>query len=145
METEDKKRLVRRFYEELWGNGSPGIASEMFAPDYVRHDLRATAALQGPEGQVKIALDFRAAFPDLRITVDLLVAEDDYVAARWTMHGTNGGRWAGFEPTGKTMRFAGVNIFRFADGKVVELWNHRDDLGLREQLGIPLVAGAAPS
>jgi hypothetical protein len=41
--------------------------------------------------------------------------------------------------------FSGVNIFRFGDdGKVVEIWNHRDDLGLREQLGAPVFAGARP-
>jgi hypothetical protein len=33
---------------------------------------------------------------------------------------------------------------RFDDGKVVEIWNHRDDLGLMEQLGAPIHAGAAP-
>jgi hypothetical protein len=38
-----------------------------------------------------------------------------------------------------------VNIFRFGDeGKVVEIWNHRDDFGLREQLGAPVFAGAQP-
>jgi predicted ester cyclase len=40
------------------------------------------------------------------------------------------------------MRFSGVNVFRFADGKVVEIWNHRDDLGLAEQVGAPIYAGA---
>jgi predicted ester cyclase len=41
------------------------------------------------------------------------------------------------------MRFSGVNVFRFADGKVVEIWNHRDDLGLMQQLGARVYAGAA--
>jgi hypothetical protein len=43
------------------------------------------------------------------------------------------------------MTFSGVNVFRFEGGRVVELWNHRDDLGLMQQLGVPVVAGAAPS
>jgi hypothetical protein len=42
------------------------------------------------------------------------------------------------------MSFSGVNVFRFAGGKVVELWNHRDDLGLLQQLGVEVYAGAAP-
>jgi predicted ester cyclase len=41
--------------------------------------------------------------------------------------------------------FSAVNIFRFEDGKVAEIWNHRDDLGLMEQLGVPVHAGASPS
>ncbi|MGH2529655.1 MAG: ester cyclase [Actinomycetota bacterium] len=40
---------------------------------------------------------------------------------------------------------SGVNIFRFRDGKVVELWNHRDDLGLMQQLGAEIYAGATPT
>ena len=71
-----------------------------------------------------------------------MLAEDDLVAARWTASGTHTGRWGDVEPTGRTATFSGVNIFRFANGKVVEIWNHRDDLGLREQLGAPIYAGA---
>jgi hypothetical protein len=40
--------------------------------------------------------------------------------------------------------FSAVNIFRFESGKVAEIWNHRDDLGLREQLGVSIYAGATP-
>jgi predicted ester cyclase len=57
------------------------------------------------------------------------------VCASWTAVGTHEGEWAGLKPTGRTIRFSGANIFRFADGKVAELWNHRDDLGLMEQMG----------
>jgi predicted ester cyclase len=74
--------------------------------------------------------------------LDLLIAEGDLVAARWTTEGTNTGPWAGRPPTGRRARFSGVNIFRIADGKVVELWNHRDDLGLAQQLGAPVFAGS---
>ena len=49
------------------------------------------------------------------------------------------------EPSGRSVRFSGSNIFRFEDGKVAELWNHRDDLGLLEQVGAPIYAGAAPA
>jgi len=42
------------------------------------------------------------------------------------------------------MRFSGANLFRFRGGKVVEIWNHRDDLGLMQRLGVPVYAGAPP-
>jgi predicted SnoaL-like aldol condensation-catalyzing enzyme len=82
--TEANRALVLRFYEEVWNRGNVDVAHEVFAADYVRHDLRPSAALPGPDGQAKIAAKFRAAFPDLRMTVDLIVAEDDLVSARWT-------------------------------------------------------------
>jgi steroid delta-isomerase-like uncharacterized protein len=142
---EENKSLVRRFYEEVWNQGHLAVTSLVFAEDYVRHDLRPTQALPGPAGQAKIAADFRAAFPDLEMQVDLILAEGDLVAARWTTEGTNTGPWGGRRPTGQRARFSGVNVFRFRDGKVVELWNHRDDLGLMQQVGAEIYAGAAPT
>ncbi|MGH3143242.1 MAG: ester cyclase [Gaiellales bacterium] len=145
MSTEENKALVRRFYEEVWNRGNADVAYEVFADDYVRHDLRPTEALPGPAGQKKIADDFRAAFPDLEFTIDVIVGEGDFVVGRWTASGTQSGSWGGREPTGRRATFSAVNIFRFEDGKVAEIWNHRDDLGLMEQLGVPVHAGASPS
>jgi steroid delta-isomerase-like uncharacterized protein len=140
---EANKRLVKRFYEEVWARGNVEFTEQVFASDYVRHDLRPTEAAAGPAGQAAIALAFRSAFPDLHWRIDLLVAEDDLVAARWTASGTHTGRWGSIAPTGRPAEFSGVNIFRFAeDGKVAEIWNHRDDLGLAEQLGAAIYAGA---
>src|SRR5215208_4113142 len=118
MSAEQNKATVLQFYEEVWNNGNVDFAFEIFAEHYIRHDLRPTEALPGPEGQRKIAADFRVAFPDLQWNVDLILAEGDLVAGRWTARGTNTGRWGGAEPTGKRAEFSGVNIFRFpADGR----------------------------
>jgi steroid delta-isomerase-like uncharacterized protein len=145
MSAEVNKALVRRFYEEVWGRGNTDVAFEVFADDYVRHDLRPVEALPGPAGQKKIADDFHAAFPDLEFTVDMIFGEGDFVVGRWTASGTHLGPWGGIEPTGRRATYSAVNIFRFEDGRVAEIWNHRDDLGLAEQLGAPVHAGASPS
>jgi steroid delta-isomerase-like uncharacterized protein len=142
MSLTSNKALILRFYDEVWNHGRLDAADDIFAPDYIRHDLRPGQGLPGPAGQKKIAADFRAAFPDVRNTVDLIVAEDDLVVARWTTTGTHTGPWGDIAPTGKPARFSGVNIFRIRDGRVVELWNHRDDLGLMQQLGVPIHAGS---
>jgi steroid delta-isomerase-like uncharacterized protein len=142
LSADQNKGLVRRFYEEVWDRGNSDFVYEVFADDYVRHDLRPTVALPGPEGQKKIADDFRAAFPDLRVTVELIVGEGDYVVGRWTASGTHLGSWGTLGATGREATFSAVNIFRFEDGKVVEIWNHRDDLGLAQQVGAPIYAGA---
>jgi len=128
------------------GSGQHGLRFRgLRRRDYVRHDLRATEALPGPEGQKKIAEDFRAAFPDLRVVVDLILGEDDFVVGRWTATATHSGLWGTMPPTGRQATFSAVNIYRFENGKVVEIWNHRDDLGLAEQVGAPIYAGARPA
>lgn len=143
MDAEANKALVSRFYEEVWASGNVDFAAEVFRADYVRHDLRPTKAAPGPAGQAMIAEQFRKAFPDLEWRVDLVLGDADLVAARWTAVGTHTGAWADVPPTGKRATFSGVNIFRFdEDGKVAEIWNHRDDLGLMQQLGAAVFAGA---
>jgi steroid delta-isomerase-like uncharacterized protein len=140
---EANKALVRRFYEEVWAQGNLDVADEVFADGYERHDFRHGEPASGPEGQKQIAAAFRAAFPDLSWEIDFILADGDFVVGRWTATGTHLGPWAGVEATGRPMRFSAVNVFRFSDGKVVEIWNHRDDLGLMQQLGAPVYAGAA--
>jgi len=71
----ENKELVRRFYEEVWDRGNVAFAHEVFADDYVRHDLRPTEALPGAAGMPKIAADFRRAFPDARWRVDFVSAK----------------------------------------------------------------------
>jgi steroid delta-isomerase-like uncharacterized protein len=142
MTPQQNKALVRRFYEEVWGKGNLDAVEDIFAADYVRHDLRPGNPPPGPVGQKRIAADFRAAFPDLRMRIDLMVAEGDLVVARWTTEGTNTGPWGTTPPTSKHAEFSGVNIFRIENGKIVEIWNHRDDLGLMQQLGAPIYAGS---
>jgi steroid delta-isomerase-like uncharacterized protein len=146
MDAQRNKALVRRFYEEVWNNGNLDVADEVFAADYVRHDWRPTSAAPGPEGQKQIASAFRAAFPDLQFAVEIVIAEGAYVAARWSARGTHAGPWGDVEPTGRPVTYSGVNIFRFDEQeRVAEIWNHRDDLGVQEQLGRAVFAGAPPA
>jgi predicted ester cyclase len=142
----ENKALVLRFYEEVWALGKVEFAHEVFADEYVRHDQRPGEPPPGPEGQAKIAQNFRSAFPDLEWHVDLLLGDGDLVAARWPATGTHSGAWGEVAATSRRVSFSGVNVFRFGSaGKVVEIWNHRDDLGLMEQLGASVFAGAVPS
>ena len=62
------------------------------------------------------------AHPDLRFTIDDLIAEDDRVTIRWTLHGTNTGPMLGRPPTGQPVELAAIVIFRIADGKIAERW-----------------------
>jgi len=142
MTSENNKNLITQFYNEVWGKGNLSFADQVFHQDYIRHDLRPGNPIAGPEGQKKIAGDFRKAFPDLSIHLDLIFAADDFVAARWTMTVTQTGKWGEIEPTNKKATFSGVNLFRLEEGKVKEIWNHRDDLGLMQQLGVKIFAGS---
>jgi steroid delta-isomerase-like uncharacterized protein len=124
------RELILHFYDEVWTRGNVELAREVFADDFIRHTTRPTTAPGGGEGQALVAADFLRAFPDMALAVDLIVAEDDLVAARWTITGTHTGPWGEVAPTGRAIVYSGATFFRLRDGRVVEMWAHREDLDL---------------
>jgi len=77
----------------------------------------------------------RSAFPDWKITVHQLIAEDDLVASDLTITGTHSGQFKRHAPTGRQVKFNGVFIDRVVDGKIVEMWHKPDYLTLLMQIG----------
>jgi predicted ester cyclase len=91
--------------------------------------------LRGPEMLKRTVSMYRAEFPDVRITVDDMIAADDKVVLRWHSEGTHRGELAGLAPTGAHGSVTGISIDRWNDGKIVEAWAEWDNLGLARQLG----------
>ena len=141
---EQNKATVRRWSNELWGQGKLAVADEILAKDYVRHDPGDPFPAHGPEDVKRIVSALRAMLPDLAIHVEAIVAEGDLVASRYTATATDTVGYMGMPPTGKAVRTPAIQIFRFSNGKIVESWAARDDLGVLRQLGqLPAPAGAA--
>ncbi|HEX2713926.1 MAG TPA: ester cyclase [Candidatus Acidoferrales bacterium] len=139
----ENKALVRRWVEEMWNKGNLAVAEELFAPTYVAHDPSTPDLGRGPEREKKAATLYRTAFPDLRLTIDDLIAEGETVVTRWTARGTHKGELRGISPTGKPFTVTGISILRVSGGKTTEAWTNWDALGLTQQLGIPLAAAGA--
>jgi predicted ester cyclase len=95
----------------------------------------------GPEGFILYFSELRSAFPDLNITGEKLVADDDNVAIAYTITGTHQGEFMGVAPTGRKISARGVQIARFENGKLVERWGSSDQLGILQQIGVK-AAGA---
>ena len=129
MSAEENKAIVLRFYEEVWNKGNYAAADALIAPDGVRHD-HATAGPNNPEIQKGAAAANRALMPDLHLTVENIVAEGDWVAARWRIEGTH-------RQTGKRIKdYTAQNMWRLKAGKIVEVRNNRDDLIVFHELGL---------
>ena len=91
----------------------------------------------GPEGLKQLLRGFFAAFPDLTLTVDFLVSENDMVVARVSMRGTHQGVFQGAPGSGRSFTMAGMQALRVqAAGLIVEHWANFDDLGMLRQLGL---------
>jgi steroid delta-isomerase-like uncharacterized protein len=143
---EENKAVVLRQEEEIFTRGNLDAADEIYAPGYVGHDPSNPEDVWGPEAAKQAAADYRRAFPDLRVTVEDLIAEGDKVVARLRFRGTHLGELEGIAPTGRRVDCTGIVVSRMEGGKIAEDWANFDDLGLMRQLGaIPLPPGQAGS
>lgn len=135
---EEHKELVRRVYEDIRGAGDLDLIDDVFAADYVGHDpTAAPPEVHGPDGFRRQTLAYRAAFPDLRFTVDSMVAEGDEVMVRWMASGTHRRSLAGEPPTGKRVEVSGFGSWRMRHGKVVRHWGLLDSASLDRQMELP--------
>lgn len=106
----------------------------LMAPDLVMHLAELPEPLQGREAwRLGFAL-IKSAFPDLHIDVDDIVAADDRIAVRLTLHGTHTGEYLGFAATGRPIRYASHEFYRVADGLIAEEWICSDTATLFRQL-----------
>lgn len=135
MSIEENKALIRRFNDEVWNKGDLAVVDEVFASTWVGHNLPPGLA-PGREGLKQMAGSFRAAFSDIRTTIDDQIAEGDKVAWRWSFQTKHTGEFMGIPPTGKQITLTGISIDRIAGGKFVERWDSADMLGLLQQLGV---------
>jgi steroid delta-isomerase-like uncharacterized protein len=127
---ESNKDLVRRFYREAINQRDPGACKRLLSEDFI-HNGEA----RGREGQRQAVDYFLAAFPDLHHTIELILAEDDLVAARQRWRGTHRGEFLGVEPTGRQIEFTSTAVLRVRDGLIAQAWDEMDAAGVLKQLG----------
>jgi len=131
---QDLRDLVERFTTEAWNGGDLDVIDELFAADYVGHDAPRLEPVRGPEGMKDFLRMYHHAFSDAVITLDDVIVSGDRVVTRWTGRGTHDGELMGIAPTGASVVFTGIRIFRVKDGRIVEGWVDWDTFGLLRQL-----------
>ncbi|HET8924849.1 MAG TPA: ester cyclase [Candidatus Acidoferrum sp.] len=132
----DNKSTVRRLYEEVWNNRHLEVADQIISPSHALHDNHNPESDIGPEAYKRNVTRFVAAFPDLRFTVEDIIAENDKVVACWNISGTHKGEYRGIPATNKKVSVEGITINHVAEGKIMDSFANWDALGLMQQLGV---------
>lgn len=127
------KALVREHFAAINDRDRAAVA-DLHADDVVVHS--AGRELSGIDAVLEDWWKQLEAIPDLEDTIDMLIADGDRVAVRYTTIGTHEGEFLGIEPTGETVEVTSMAVVQVADGQIVELWNHPDRFGLFQQLGL---------
>jgi predicted ester cyclase len=136
--------VVRDFIDALFTRGDLSAVDRYLAEDFVNHDPPFGLG-SGREGIRAAAAAVRAGFPDWHSEMHRLIAEGDYVVEHFTASGTHRGEVFGAAPTGDTVALQGIQIFRLADGIIVERWGRLDELGMLRRLGVVRMADTAPT
>jgi predicted ester cyclase len=110
------------------------IFKETVSIENIDHDP-ARGQVPGPEGHRAFFERLRIAFPDLRVALETLVADEESIAIAYTLTGTQNGPLMRIAPTGRSMKIRGIQIPKFSDGRMVERWGGSDELGMLQQLG----------
>jgi predicted ester cyclase len=148
---EANKELVRRHFEELWNQQNLDVAEELMAAEYLEHAVAPfgqaePGRVNGPTAMRQTAGWLLGQFPDLRMTIEAMVAEGDTVAVRVLSEGTNLGPLNGVvPPTGKRFSARQSHWFRVEGGKLAEHWATREDLVAMLQLGVVQPPGRPPA
>jgi len=127
-----KERAAAAFAEVL-STGDVARAGDFYDPAFVNHGLQRGLTLAE---DMQALRGWHEAFPDLRMDIQQVIAEDDLVCVLWIAEGTNTGAGAGLPATGKQARLRGITIWRIVDGKITEEWSSFDQLSLLKQLGL---------
>jgi steroid delta-isomerase-like uncharacterized protein len=134
MSQEQNIAAQQRFGTEVAAGGQLDVIDELTTPDFLDHDPAPDQG-PGPAGFKAFWGAFRTAFPDLQVSVDQMVADEDNVAIAYRAAGTHQGDFLGVAGTGKPFEARGVQITKFVNGKMAERWGSSDVLGIMQQVG----------
>ncbi len=140
MSETDNKLLVRRYIEEVINTGDIASIDRYVSDDYteVFEGKRYPIGISGAREHI---LGVRKTYPDLMLRIDLQIGEGEYVATSITAQGTHKGEWLGIKPTGKTVRYTGVNVDRVVNGRIVEHGGAANMLGPLLEIGAVRIFG----
>lgn len=127
---EENAAIARRWHEEVINTQNLAVLDEILADD-ASQDSATFADNPGPR-QVLGALF--TGFPDVQHTVEAVVADGDLVVVRYTATGTHEGEFQGYAPSGETVTWTGMNMYRIACGRIAETWSEVDALGRITQM-----------
>lgn len=132
--SEANKAVIRRFVEELWSQGNLDVADEIIHPN-TRNPRGGATWANGPEGIKQLVASVRRSVPDMKRTVNDMVAEGNKVVLYSTISGTHTGEigFYPYPPTGEQVSLTGVATFIIEDGKIIEEpwsnWDYSQALG----------------
>jgi steroid delta-isomerase-like uncharacterized protein len=129
------KDSLCRLYEAINRGDYPAL-DHLISDDYVEHEQLPPRIAPNREGIKEYVRLLHNAFPDIQYDIRDIIAEKDKVWSRVVMTGTQREQYDGIPATGRPVQIEQVDIYRFAQNKIIEHWSITDQLSLLQQLGV---------
>ena len=130
-------KAVRAFYD-FWNTGDETLLKEAVAPNFTDHTL-PPGRPQGPEGPAFASRQFRAAVPDLKVTVHKMIVAGDYVTVHMSFSGHFTGSFGQKQGNGQQVPFIATDLVRVENGRITDNWHIEDNLTLLQEMGIAII------
>ncbi len=129
------KELSRRWIDEAWSKGNVDVLDDLNAPDFVDHS-GLPGVSPDTAGMKQFIAGLHAAFSEVVITIEDMVAEGDRLVGRWVMRGVNTGSFNGMPATDRPVTLMGFDLLRVEGDRFAEVWGVADIAGMLQQLGV---------
>ena len=130
----ENKNLILNYIEKVW-NQADLVNFRKLTTTTFTFSIRGEPAIERTLMEQYVQA-MHAAFPDWRIEVIDLIAEDNRVVAHWHGKVTHLGSFKEIPPSGKHIHVSGINIYHIEDGKIISEWEQTDTLGMLQQMGL---------
>jgi steroid delta-isomerase-like uncharacterized protein len=131
----DNKTIIRRFYEEAWNKRRLEIVDELISPSHALNDPIVSGSQTGPELYKRRVIELTTSFPDLRFTIEDIIAEKSKVVVSWIISGTHQCEFMDIPATGSRIFVEGITIHHLTNGRILDSHARWDALDLLRQLG----------
>ncbi|MFY9804236.1 MAG: ester cyclase [Candidatus Acidiferrales bacterium] len=129
--------LMQRWFQEVWNEGRIQTIYDLMDENGVATGQdQPGVEIRGPAEFVALFNRLHGAFPDMKLTVDDIIAADDKVVVRWSAVMTHTGDHLGIPATNRQARITGITIAQIKDGKIIRGWDNWDQLALMQQLSL---------
>lgn len=126
------KEVAASYANQVWNEKEISAVDRFVHQDVVIHSLLGD--YHGREALKEVIEIWLKAFPGLHVDNDSIISENDFVSIEWRAKGTHNGEFKGIKPTGKTVAYSGVTVYRIKDGKIIEYSAYLDMQHLLSQI-----------
>lgn len=135
--TEHAKTVVRRYFTEVLNKGNYDLIKDLFSPSFIFSGPSTKRPISGmPERIYDFVATLRRAFPDLFVSIENSIAEENQVVVIWRMTGTHERAFRRIKATHRHCSITGMDIFTIENGRIEGMWAFFEMQSLLEQLPV---------